>query len=126
MATIDVGVSVGESGYAPGSTELLHADLFPAVQALNLEGVTWHTLRHIFASRLAMSGHGEGAIAALLRHSTTGLVRRYTHLSPTHLKAAVETVANFDKSYPIRSETHQEKAAEGPIPSGSATKTVPG
>lgn len=69
----------------------------PAVQALKLEGVTWHTLRHTFASRLAMNGQAEGTIAALLRHSTTGLVRRYAHLSPTHLKAAVETVASFGK-----------------------------
>jgi integrase len=45
----------------------------PAVQALKLEGVTWHTLRHTFVSRLAMSGQAEGTIAALLRHSTTGL-----------------------------------------------------
>jgi site-specific recombinase XerD len=67
----------------------------PAVKAAGLEGVTWHTLRHTFASRLAMSGQTEGTIAALLRHSTTALVKRYAHLSPSHLKTAVETVANF-------------------------------
>ena len=67
----------------------------PAVKAEGLEGVTWHTLRHAFASRLAMSGQTEGTIAALLRHSTTALVKRYAHLSPSHLKTAVETVANF-------------------------------
>ena len=66
-----------------------------AVKAAGLEGVTWHTLRHTFASRLAMSGQTEGTIAALLRHSTTALVKRYAHLSPSHLKTAVETVANF-------------------------------
>jgi site-specific recombinase XerD len=53
----------------------------PTVQTLKLEGVTWHTLRHNFASRLTMTGQAEGTIAALLRHSTTGLVRRYAHLS---------------------------------------------
>ena len=62
----------------------------PAVEQANLDGVTWHTLRHTFASRLAMTGKTEGTIAALLRHSTTRLVARYAHLSPSHLKTAVE------------------------------------
>jgi len=98
----------------------------PAMQALNLEGVTWHTLRHTFASRLAMSGQAEGTIAALLRHSTTGLVRRYAHLSPAHLKAAVEMVASFGKPAPISPETRQAKAEEAPISNGTVTKTVTG
>lgn len=98
----------------------------PAVQALKLEGVTWHTLRHTFASRLAMSGQAEGTIAALLRHSTTGLVRRYAHLSPTHLKAAVETVASFGKPVPVRPETHQANGEEAPISNGTVTETVTG
>lgn len=98
----------------------------PAVQALKLEGVTWHTLRHTFASRLAMSGQAEGTIAALLRHSTTGLVRRYAHLSPTHLKAAVETVASFGKPAPTDLETGQAKAEDASISNGTVTKTVTG
>ena len=98
----------------------------PAVQAVKLEGVTWHTLRHTFASRLAMSGQAEGTIAALLRHSTTGLVRRYAHLSPTHLKAAIETVASFGKPSPIRPETRQANGEEVPIFNGTVTKTVTG
>ncbi|MEJ2231734.1 MAG: site-specific integrase, partial [Nitrospirales bacterium] len=69
----------------------------PAVEEAKLEGVTWHTLRHTFASRLAMAGYSEGTIAALLRHSTTALVRRYAHLSQDHLKGAVEDVAGFGK-----------------------------
>ncbi|MEK9142925.1 MAG: tyrosine-type recombinase/integrase [Nitrospirota bacterium] len=98
----------------------------PAVQALKLEGMTWHTLRHTFASRLAMSGQAEGTIAALLRHSTTGLVRRYAHLSPTHLKAAIETVASFGKPSPIRPETRQANEEEVRISNGTVTKTVTG
>jgi len=69
----------------------------PAVKAAGLEGVTWHTLRHTFASRLAMSDQAESTIATLLRHSTTALVKRYAHLSHSHLKTAVEKVAAFGK-----------------------------
>ncbi|MDC8450806.1 MAG: tyrosine-type recombinase/integrase [Nitrospira sp.] len=85
----------------------------PAVLALKLEGVTWHTLRHTFASRLAMSGQAEGTIASLLRHSSTALVRRYAHLSPTHLKTAIETVASFGKSLLVGAENSK----------GTVTKT---
>ncbi|UVT20554.1 MAG: site-specific integrase [Nitrospira sp.] len=96
----------------------------PAVQALKLEGVTWHTLRHTFASRLAMSGQTEGTIAALLRHSTTGLVGRYAHLSPTHLKAAIETVASFGKPSVIHAESGPLKAEQPPVSNGTVTRTV--
>lgn len=69
----------------------------PAVKAAKLENVTWHTLRHTFGSRLAMTNYREGTIAALLRHSTTALVKRYAHLSQDHLKGAVEDVAGFEQ-----------------------------
>ena len=69
----------------------------PAVKKAKLEEVTWNTLRHTFASRLAMNGQSDSTIAALLRHSGTNLVQRYAHLSPTHLRAAVESVASYGK-----------------------------
>jgi integrase len=69
----------------------------PAVKRMGLEGVSWHTLRHTFASRLAMSGAMEGTIAELLRHSGTALVKRYAHLSDSHLRGEVEKVAAFGK-----------------------------
>ena len=90
---------------------------------------TWHDLRHILASRWAMTGPNEGTIAALLRHSTTALVKRYSNLSPSHLKAAVEGVVGFgkvpaghqaetggtDKSEPASNET-----VTGTVTTGSA------
>jgi integrase len=89
----------------------------PAVNAAKLEdGVGWHALRHTFASRLAMSGQTEGTIATLMRHSTTALVRRYAHLSPSYLHAAVETVAAYGKPNP--------KSA--PISVGTVTETGKG
>jgi Site-specific recombinase XerD len=72
----------------------------PKVLALGLQGVTWHTLRHTFASRLAMSGATEGTIAALLRHSSTTLVKRYAHLSPSHLQQEIEKLSSFGKGTP--------------------------
>ena len=71
-----------------------------AVKEAGIDWITWHGLRHTFASRLAMNGQNEGTIAALLRHSTTALVKRYAHLSGGHLKAAVEGVAAFGKKEP--------------------------
>jgi len=57
-----------------------------ALEDARPEGVTRHTLRHTFASRLAMNDQAPSTIAALLRHSGTDLVARYAHLSPTHLQ----------------------------------------
>jgi len=85
----------------------------PAVKAAGLEGVTWHTLRHTFASRLAMSGQPDGTIAALLRHSTTALVKRYAHLSPSHLKTAVESVATFGNTTPISTRNRDKNRDNG-------------
>ncbi len=95
----------------------------PAVIAVGIEWATWHDLRHTFASRLAMTGHNEGTIAALLRHSTTALVKRYAHLSPSHLKAAVEGVAEFGKA-PAAIRTNQVPTGEfKPVSTGTVTET---
>ena len=67
----------------------------PAVRETKLEDVTWHTLRHTFASRLAMGGQNASTIAELLRHSGIDLVKRYAHLSPSHMQQAVEGVSHF-------------------------------
>ena len=94
-----------------------------AVTAVGIEWATWHDLRHTFASRLAMNGQNEGTIAALLRHSTTALVKRYAHLSPSHLKAAVEGVAGFGKA-PAEVRENQVQAGEAePVPTGTVTET---
>lgn len=77
----------------------------PAVKRASLEGVTWHTLRHTYASRLAMSGQSDRTIASLLRHSGTGLVQRYAHLSPTHLQEAVEGLSTFGQPPEIGTDT---------------------
>ncbi|MBS0151673.1 MAG: site-specific integrase [Nitrospira sp.] len=96
----------------------------PSVTASGLEWVTWHDLRHTFASRLAMNGQAEGTIAALLRHSTTALVRRKPHLSQSHLKAAVEGVAGFGKTATEPQQPTAQEPNSEPISIGTVSETV--
>ncbi len=88
----------------------------PAVKATGLDAVTWHTLRHTFASRLAMKGASDGDIAASLRHSGTALVKRYAHLSPSHLKGVMEKASAFGKPA-------EKDGQVGSISNGTVTRT---
>ncbi|HEX7176884.1 MAG TPA: site-specific integrase [Pyrinomonadaceae bacterium] len=53
-------------------------------------GLTFHDLRHTFATRLAERGVGETARMALLGQSNTKMVRRYSHATPEALLEAVQ------------------------------------
>jgi integrase len=44
-----------------------------------LTGITWHTLRHTFASRLTRSGVDLVTVMELLGHSTINTTMRYAH-----------------------------------------------
>jgi len=81
-----------------------------------MEWTSWHDLRHCYASRLAMSGASLGVIAALLRHSGTALVKRYAHLSPSHLSVVVEQVAEFGKSLNLEPQQTDKEGTEKTAP----------
>ncbi|MDR0872002.1 MAG: site-specific integrase [Prevotellaceae bacterium] len=51
--------------------------------------VVFHTLRHTFASWLAMRGEPIHNVAELLGHTTLAMTKRYTHLAPKTLRRAV-------------------------------------
>lgn len=57
-----------------------------ALKRAGLEGVTWHTLRHTWASWHAMSGTPIPALKELGGWQTLAMVSRYTHLAPEHLR----------------------------------------
>ena len=52
-----------------------------------------HTLRHTFASWLAMQGEPIITIQKLMGHLNLEMTLRYAHLSPSHERTAVEKLA---------------------------------
>jgi site-specific recombinase XerD len=58
-----------------------------------LDGYTWHSNRHSFASRLVMAGVDLLSVQKLGGWRTLSMVQRYAHLAPDHLRAAVEMLA---------------------------------
>lgn len=53
-------------------------------------GVTWHTLRHTFCSRLVMAGVDLTTVQHLMGHKTASMTARYAHLSAQHQHNALE------------------------------------
>lgn len=54
--------------------------------------VVFHTLRHTYASWLAMSGQGQAMIADLLGHHSLEMSARYTHLMPDARRATAQSI----------------------------------
>lgn len=54
--------------------------------------ISWHALRHSFASQLATNGVSLKTIQELLGHSDLKMVQRYAHLEPITLREAIKTL----------------------------------
>jgi integrase len=70
----------------------LSAGLALACEKAGIEGVTWHTLRHTFASRLLAQGTDIVTVKELLGHSTVIVTMRYLH---PNLDAKVTALTNL-------------------------------
>ena len=60
--------------------------------------VTFHTLRHTYASWLASEGVPLYTIQKLLGHSSMQMTERYSHLSPGNLNQAADILSAMEKS----------------------------
>lgn len=58
----------------------------------SLRRIGWHTLRHTFASHLAQNGVSVIVIKELLGHSDIKTTMRYSHLTPSTVRGAIETL----------------------------------
>jgi integrase len=78
----------------PGLTYKRLSEQFSrAAKKAGLPGVTFHTLRHTFASYAAMNGVDLYTLAKLLGHRDLAQVQRYAHLSRSHLQTAANQAA---------------------------------
>jgi integrase len=86
-----------DTGYvflAPNGQPFSNDRVNDAIQRLckhaGLRRIGWHTLRHTFASHLAMRGVPLPVIKELLGHATIATTMRYAHVAPSTLRAAIE------------------------------------
>ncbi len=77
-----------------------------ALQRAGIAGATFHTLRHTFASHAVMRGVSLAELRELLGHSTIGMTLRYSHLSPTALRAAVEKLEGLTEAPAAGASAH--------------------
>jgi integrase len=74
----------------PHSGHILSRDFRKLLKLCGIKGASLHTLRHTFASHLAMKGTDIYTVQKLLGHSSIKTTEIYAHLAPDFLKAAVE------------------------------------
>ena len=82
-----------------------------AVKAVNLPNFRFHDCRHTFASRLAMLGTDLYTVQRAGGWKTQVMVQRYAHLSPDHIKAAVERLARSNSDAGTGTKTGTESQA---------------
>ncbi len=63
-----------------------------AAKQAGLVGVSLHTLRHTFISRLVQAGRPLPEVAALAGHREIKMTLRYAHLAPSHLRAGIQVL----------------------------------
>jgi site-specific recombinase XerD len=66
-----------------------------ACEKSGISGLTWHTQRHTFASRLVNSGVDIVTVKELLGHSSISVTMRYAHTNIESKRAAAEKLDGF-------------------------------
>jgi site-specific recombinase XerD len=84
-----------------------------ACDEAKIEGVTWHTLRHTFASRLVMAGVDLKTVQELMGHKTIAMTARYAHLSPEHKLSALERLVPAGKRTRVVTTRKPDKLRAG-------------
>jgi integrase len=74
----------------PFDHKRLYRRLAKACEHAGLRKITWHILRHTFASQLAMKGVPLHAVQTLLGHSNIIMTMRYAHVAPSALRTAID------------------------------------
>lgn len=90
----------------------LRAGFGLACRKAGITGVTWHTLRHTFASRLLNRGVDIVTVQQLLGHSAVTVTLRYTHTNLDSKRAAVAKLEGYgDNLVTVCTKMQQSKQA---------------
>jgi integrase len=87
-----------------------------------LGDVTFHTLRHTFASRLVQGGATMKAVQELLGHGSMQMTMRYAHLAPNNLRDAVEILTRTEAPDRNRTRIVQESPVSHAKAGGDASR----
>jgi integrase len=82
-------VFCAERGRGLAENECKHP-IWRACKRAGLRRISWHVLRHTFASHLVMRGVPLKAVQELMGHATIEMTMRYAHLSPDVRRNAVQ------------------------------------
>lgn len=74
----------------PFNNDRLHNAMGRLCRNAEFRRIGWHTLRHTFASHLAMRGVPLPAIKELMGHAAITTTMRYAHVAPSTLRAAID------------------------------------
>lgn len=66
---------------------------FTAIKKSGIKDFHFHDLRHTAASHLVMSGVDLNTVREILGHKSLQMTLRYSHLSPSHKKQAVDALS---------------------------------
>ena len=77
----------------------------------NRQKVSFHTLRHTFASWLAIQGTSLYEIKELMGHKSIEMTERYAHLMPNVKLKAVNKLADDFMSFLSKSETNKQSVS---------------
>jgi integrase len=79
-------------------------------ESVGIQGASYHTTRHTYASWLAMEGESLHSIGQLLGHKTPRMTTRYAHLSPEYLATSTGKLDRvFGDVLPINRAQNDEK-----------------
>ena len=84
-----------------------------AAKQAQLPGVSLHTLRHTFISRLVQAGRPLPEVAALAGHRDIKMTLRYAHLAPSHLRAGIHVLEQRNRDHAARTLIHRNLCHAG-------------
>lgn len=74
----------------PFNKDVMNDSIRRLCKKAGLRTIGWHTLRHTFASHLAMRGVPMPAIKELMGHTSIVTTMRYAHVAPSTLRTAID------------------------------------